>query len=287
MTALNLVESPTITTETVMVSSEQARKWLEYNHGPNRKIATMKVLQFQSDMESGRWVFDAAPLRFDDKDLVIDGQHRLTALANCPDGTVIPFLVVRGLPTETQLVMDQGQVRTVAQQLDIKGVRNSAIVAAATRLYLDWTRARLFRSTSRSGATTRSESIEWAMDHSDLFEALFDTDFRHVDAPASVTGAFGLAVLQIAPERAKEFFRLLSTGAGMNEGHPILALDRRLRNIRRHGQKVSSREMLFYFIKAWNAWVTNTPLAKLQISRYGVTEELFPVLLPVRDTQAA
>jgi hypothetical protein len=96
-----------------------------------------------------------------------------------------------------------------------------------------------------------------------------------------VVGAFTLAILQISPARANKFISRLVSGASLAEGDPILALDRRLRNIRRSGVRVSQREYLAYFIKAWNAWVMGDRLQKLQLS--SLTEDNFPELLSVID----
>lgn len=269
-----------ITIEMVYISSATAQKWLEDYRGPNRRINENQVMKFQTDMEAGRWHFEGAPIKISKTGKLLDGQHRLTALANTVPGMEIPFLVVRGLEDESQLYMDIGQIRTAGQQLGLKGVVGGTLYAAVAKLYLEWTRGRLFRSTSR-GSTSKAEQTEWVLDHQDMLARLSETGFQQVDAPPSVVGAFTLAVLQIHPARAVKFIRSLITGTGLDEGDPILALDRRLRNIRRSGVKVSQREYLAYFIKAWNAWVMGDRLQKLQLAQ--LTEENFPEILAVTD----
>lgn len=123
----------------------------------------------------------------------------------------------------------------------------------------------------------------WALEHPELFEQVFATDVMSVDCPASVAVAFALYTMQFAPARTARFINQLGSGIGMVEGNPILALDRRLRNIRRSGQKISQREYLAYFIKAWNAWVSNSSLQKIQLGAGGLTAESFPVAMRVRD----
>lgn len=274
-----------VTSEIVELTPTEASEWLQKYQGPNRNLSSRKVLQYQADMEAGRWEFDASPIRFgfmNGKLRLLDGQHRLTALANSNLTYGLPFLVVRGLDNDAQLVMDQGQARTVGQQLGLRGVANSTVVASVTKFYLDWVNDRLFKSTQRSG-TTKPETTRWALEHQDLIEKLFDTAFLKVDAPPSVVGAFALATLQFAPARTVRFLNQLATGIGLQEGDPILALDRRLRNIRRTGVKVSQREYLAYFIKAWNAWVAGAQIQKLQLGR--ITEDTFPPLLQQSDTE--
>ena len=276
------VQLPDIESCVELVSSTQAACWLEEYRGPNRRISELQVLKFQSDMENGRWHFEAAPIKISKTGKLLDGQHRLTALANTIPEMELPFLVVRGLDDDSQLYMDQGQIRTVGQQLSLRGVSNSSVYAALSKLYLDWSRNRLFRSTTR-GCTSKPEITEWVLENQILLDKLRATDFQKIDAPSSVVGAFMLAAIQASPARAYRFLKQLNSGTGLHEGDPILALDRRLRNIRKNGQKVSSREYLAYFIKGWNAWVTGDRLSKLQLSP--LNEENFPELLVVVEPE--
>lgn len=276
-----VVKNPEIDIQVVMISSKTAAEWLEKYKGPNRRISELQVLKFQADMESGRWHFEGAPIKISKTGKLLDGQHRLTALANTVPEMELPFLVIRGLDDDAQLYMDQGQVRTCGQQLSLRGVSNSSLYAAASKLYLDWTRNRLFRSTTR-GCTSKPEIIEWVLENQPLLEKVSQTDFAKTDAPASVVGAFAMAILQASPARAYRFLKQLHAGTGLQEGDPILALDRRLRNIRKSGTRVSSREYLAMFIKAWNAWVMGDRLQKLQIPQ--LTEENFPELLTVVES---
>lgn len=269
-----------ITHEIVYLSSEDAARWLVHYQGPNRRISDTQVIRFQSDMESGRWHFEGAPLKISVTGKLQDGQHRLTALSNTVPSMTIPFLVVRGLPDDAQLYMDQGQIRTVGQQLSLRGVQNPGRYAAVVKLYLDWSRSRLFKSTR--AATSKPETTEWTLGHADLLAQLSETSYAQVDASPSTVGAFALAVLQMAPVRAFNFFQKLTSGVGLVEGDPILALDRRLRNIRRLGQSVSQRELLALLIKTWNSWVMGDRVVKIQLGT--LTEDNFPQLVHVTDT---
>lgn len=263
------------------ISSRQAAQWLETYKGPNRRLNEAQVLRYQADMESGRWHFEGAPIKISRTNKLLDGQHRLTALANTVPEMEVTFVVIRGLDDDAQLYMDQLLSRTVSQQLSLRGVPNSSVYASVGKLYLEWTRGRLFKSTSR-GSTSKPEVTEWVLEHRELLEKLSEISFQKVDAPTSVVGAFTLAVLQISPIRAHRFISQLVSGAGLHEGDPILALDRRLRNIRRSGVRVSQREYLAYFIKAWNAWVMGDRLQKIQLSQ--LSDDNFPELLTISDT---
>lgn len=264
-----------------VISTRKAAEWLERYKGPNRNTSDHKVLQFQSDMESGRWHFEGAPIRLGGfPERLLDGKHRLTALANTVPDLEFPFVVERGLDSESQMFMDQGQARTVSQQLSLRGISHASVYGAAAKLYLDWTRNRLFSSQTRS-STSKPEVTQWVLSNQPLLEQLASTNFGKIDAPQSVSGAFGLSVIQHSPVRAYRFINQLITGAGLSEGDPILALDRRLRNIRRSGVRVTQREYLAYFIKAWNAWAMGERLTRLQLT--ALNESNFPEIFRVAD----
>ena len=273
-----------ITHEVVTFTPLKAAQWLEeHAHDPNRRVSEAKVLEYRSDMVNRRWHFEGAPLRLSKSNKLQDGRHRLTALAGITDPTVeIPFLVVRGLGETAQLYMDQGQPRSVAQQLGLQGVSNGHLYSAIARLYINWTRGRLFTGNG-GGGTSKPEVTQWVLDHQELLHDAVTSGISQVDAPPSVVGAFALAVLQVNPEKGREFLAKLAAGAGLEEGDPILALDRRLRNIRRTGVMISQREYLGYFIRAWNAWLVGDTLAKM-VQRE-LTEATFPELLTVSESE--
>jgi len=266
---------PGVTHEVVYLSSEAAADWLDRYRGPNRRISEGQVLKYQADMEAGRWHFQGAPLVISSTDRLLDGQHRLLALSNAVPSITLPFLVVRGVPDAHQLVIDLHSSRTVAQQLSLRGVTRSSVYAASAKLYLEWTRGRLFKSSAR-GSTSKTEIVQWVLDNQPLLDRVAQTKFQQIDAPPSVVGAFALAILQISPDKAVEFFDRLASGVGWEDGDPLLALDRRLRNIRKSGIRLPHREFLALFIKAWNAWLLGDRMSKIQLGT--LTEESFPEL---------
>lgn len=264
------------TTSTMMVGAETAQRWLDTNKR-NRPISPVTVAKYMRDMKAGQWVFTADPVRFDIDGNLLDGQHRLTALAACEDVT-IPMLIVRGLPSAAQFKMDQGRKRTTDQQLAMKGVANSAAVAASVRLYIAWQEGLLFRDNKHLQLISSPQVESWIEDRPDDVE-LFGSLLSHIrgcDIAPSVGGAAAFRFMEIDREGCREFFRLLATGAGV-EGHPIVALDRRLARIRREGLKASQRDLLAFFVLAWNAWRDNRDMTKFQRPRGGAwTKDNFP-----------
>ena len=260
----------------VMVTPKMAERWLRSNTH-NRKVRQRTVAKYRADMEAGLWAMAADPIRFDYNGTLLDGQHRLLALAELPDVVTIPFLVVRGLPPESQGVMDQGSKRTPGDQLALAGVKNSNAVAAAVKKLLIWRGGVMFRDTKLQQIS--APQIEAWVDANASDVAFFNSIWsmiRQNDAPPSVAGAAAFAFADIDRDSCERFFTLLARGAG-GEGHPITTLDKRLQRNRREGLKMPDRDYLALFILAWNAWRGGKEMRKFQRPRGGRwSEDNFP-----------
>lgn len=262
----------------VMVDAATAARWLTRNRR-NRNLRQSVVQRYRLDMLEGRWTFAGDPIRFDSDGNLIDGQHRLTALSEL-EGISIPILVVRGLPNESQRVMDQGSKRTPGDQLGLLGIKDANCVAASVKQYLIWSEGFMFRDGKAASAAISSPRIEeWVQEnpvHLGQYQSFIGLT-KQTDAPPSVAGAAALQFVQIDPEAARTFFTLLARGAG-TEGHPIVTLDKRLQRCRRDGVKLPNRDYLSLFILAWNAWRDGRTMIKFQRPRGGRwSEENFPV----------
>jgi hypothetical protein len=236
------------------------------------------VNRYRNDMRAGRWSFTAEPIQFDKAGHLINGQHRMAALASLPATANIMFLVVRGLDIEAQMAMDQGRFRTAGTQLTMQGIKDGNVVAAGVRMYVEYKDGFLFRDNKAAAENVTTNVIErYVADHSDViaFMSKFIGDIKANDAPASVAYAAALIFAHRDADGAREFFHLMSHGAGTD--HPITVLDKRLQRHRREGIAISRRDELGLFIQAWNAWRKGHTLTRFQRARGGSwTETNFP-----------
>lgn len=112
-----------------------ATKWLE-NNFRNRPVKEDVVQAYARDMINGVWVPTHQGIAFNDRDELIDGQHRLLAIVM--SGLTIRMMVTFGLPSEipqkemtTMDAVDRGRTRSVADQLKIQhGFKNGGVIAS-------------------------------------------------------------------------------------------------------------------------------------------------------------
>ena len=124
-----------IRTVWMTIDPADAKKWLE-NNFVNRPVWDDVVLAYARDMFNGLWVSTHQGIAFNDKDALIDGQHRLLAIVL--SGVTIRMMVTFGLPSmiegremTTMDAVDRGRTRSVADQLTIQhGIKNGRITAS-------------------------------------------------------------------------------------------------------------------------------------------------------------
>lgn len=274
------LSSKLIQTDMVTVSVATARKWLT-TQVRNRQVQVHSMLSYREDMKAGRWTFDAMPIRFDRDGQLIDGQNRLTALSGLePEDFALVFMVVRGLDADTQLVMDQGARRTAGQQLGLTGQANGNVVAAGTRMYLNWTRGNLF--SPRWGAApmvTNAEIISWVKNNPILSELASSHvhRVRQIGMRPSVGLGFAIRMGSGLKDEVTEFYREMDDMSNLPSDSPTLTFSKRLNRVRTDaGLKLSDIDQLGFLVRTWNNWVNGRPASRLQRPTGGWNEENFP-----------
>lgn len=117
------------------VTPARAKEWLE-NNFVNRPLVEDVVISYARDMVNGEWVETHQGLAFNDKDELIDGQHRLHSIVR--SGVTVRMMVTFGLPSTiegkemtTMDAVDRGRTRSVADQLKIQhGLKGGSAIAS-------------------------------------------------------------------------------------------------------------------------------------------------------------
>jgi hypothetical protein len=178
-----------------------AEKWLA-NNFRNRPIRQDVVKAFARDMINGVWVQTHQGIAFNDKDDLIDGQHRLSAIVL--SGVTVRMMVTFGLPSQiagkemtTMDAVDRGATRSVADQLTIQhGFKNGSITASicaaiASICYGERTR-RLSVGQTLEVFRTFEHAITWIIAHKSKERGIRST---------GVAAGFAFAIASESPSR--------------------------------------------------------------------------------------
>lgn len=136
-----------------LITPAVARNWLKSNIS-NRKLRPGVVETLRAAWDRGEWQLCHQGIAFAPNGRLLDGQHRLTMIAQLEEPSQVPMNVTRGVSEETFMVIDQGYKRTAS---DVLGVGESFV--SVGRLF-----ARIVNGSSTHGLTIGyvAPYIEWA-----------------------------------------------------------------------------------------------------------------------------
>jgi hypothetical protein len=110
--------------EYVMMSPAEAERLLR-NNSINRKMRPVYVNYLVKQIEAGNWVPTTSAIGIRDDGTLVNGQHRLAAIAR--SGKTLPVLFVKGVDEKAFMVEDRGIIRTMS---DVTGLNNDIIADA-------------------------------------------------------------------------------------------------------------------------------------------------------------
>jgi hypothetical protein len=232
---------------TERVTPKRAQEWLDRSHDlPQRTLSRHRIDRLTHAILSGQWQLTHQPVALDPSGRVLDGQHRLTAIAEAgqqdPDIEVEIMVAWEAAP-ETFGVIDTGAARTTSDSLKIAGYSDTNHLAASTRALI------AYRATV--GTTDSFERAARALTTVDVMRYLDDSERAARARQAVQLGArIGMAVGRIGtrgalataimiasedahegrsalgPDSMFEFFERLADGAMLSSDSPILSLRR-------------------------------------------------------------
>ncbi len=276
----------TVDAEITRVTPKQAREWLESND-VNRPIRNQIVQAYRRDMEHGRWEFTGEAVKISRTGRLLDGQHRLTALAEAKGVRGVSMLVVQGLPDETQAMMDQGVARRISDAIALSGgsVKNVALAASITRWQtLSPEITTNMHHSSLRGKVTTAEALSTFKANPDIVEAAERAQHYRPALPCSPTaiGYTWLHINRANPEACTEFFEGMADMEWAWPQDPRKAALRRLQAMSRDGEIKTTLEtgvmVISVLTRSWNAWrkeeKVETILAR---SRQGAIPPMTPI----------
>ncbi len=252
-----------------------ATEWLE-TRGNNRKVSQSRVDLYAKDMKEGRWVFNGAPIQFDEDGKLLNGQHRLWAIIEA--GFTMDAIVQWGIPREAQATIDAGQKWQLHDLLYMDGECNTHVLQATLRwLYRDETGSLL-----NSQGISNSQAKELLERHPGVRRSVqFVVGHKSTMAP-SAAAYLHYKVSQLDEDKANEFFARLSDGVGLQETDPVYRLRERYAAFMGKGRMHKS-EALAIAIIAWNYYYKGKELRQLRWVSSGTQAQPFPIIEGLPD----
>lgn len=247
------------------------------NNSHNRNIRKRKVDAYARDMKAGKWHNNGETVKIATDGTLIDGQHRLLAIVM--SGVTVPMVVVSGLDMEVQSTIDTGAKRNFGDQLHLDGKKSGMLLAAIARRGVMLEQGQMYLGGEIQ--PTENEMREFIDKAPELLDRCVEVastmrnDLNRVTP--SVAGFAYLMFYAIEPSDAERFMSALSSGVGLDNGSPILALRRKFIRDAATGGPVNANEQLAYMIVGWNLWRENKSVTKIQGPKGGFVKGKMPV----------
>lgn len=242
----------------------------------NRTLTPRAKDQMRGAMERGEWRLSPDAIHVSDEGRLFNGQKRLTAVLE--SGVKCPFIVLIGGDQHDQEITDTGQKRIFAHMLQLRGEKNTNLLAAATASV--WAYENIGIPLAYKGLASRAPTIPQLFEALDRHPLLRDVTSRRrgvVGIPPGLYVALCYLMLRADEEDANFFYERLADGVELKPGSPILTLRNRLMNeAQKEGHGLNSKVIAAFVVRAWNAWVAGEQLTKLQWKAGGARPNRFP-----------
>lgn len=219
----------------------------------NRKVKYLKVDQYVRDMNNGHFVCDQV-LIFDWYGQLIDGQHRTEAFIKS-DAPTITWPVVRGADPDSQIVIDINTKRSLTDQLFMQEVRNAALVVSTVNNII---RIKENRMAKARRTFSPFDQLEVIAEHPEIRSSIdmFLWGQRNNMTPlmqSSLTTGHWLIAQENGLEEADAFIARVMTLQGEDAGSPVLALNRKVSQLRGRDTRRNGRAEIRMLVETWNA----------------------------------
>jgi hypothetical protein len=258
--------APTVRTEIVDVTPDMAAQLLAQTVTSNRTLRDRWVDTYASEMAAGRWMLTGETIKLDTEGNVIDGQHRLWAIAK--SGVTVPTIIVYGLDHSVIRVIDTAIRRSAADSLRFAGFDLPYVEATASvaRLAILYETDQLKNMSRASRPVSHLAIVEWVERWGELAQdsVRFAYTFRSRIAPVTPSPlAFAHFYLsQLDVMEAEKFWAGIANLATEGKHDPRQTL---LRSLVSDESKGNQGAMIGRTFTTWNAWRDDQRLTALPV----------------------
>lgn len=256
--------------EVVTLTPVLAALLIDINSG-NRQIGNFNAEQIKTDILNGRFEFNGESIVISDSGILLDGQHRCHAVIETR--TSIPAVLVFGPKVSARFTIDIGRPKSAANFLKMKGYTDSASLAAAVALIIQYNKTGTipinFQRATKTEVVTAVDELRGVQASIDAVQSSAKMRLGSRSILGFCHYVFKKRAGIVA---ADEFINKLIDGDGLRKGDPIYHCRKRLIEMDSNARANSRCELIF---RGWNAWrsgATVNPDKGIRLS--GITPKL-------------
>lgn len=243
-----------IQVEVELMGPETARELLSKNFR-NRPLREKRIKKLAEAIKRGEWVLNGETVKIADSGCLIDGQHRLEAIVRSK--TIVPVLVVRGLPESVMSTIDVGAVRSAGDALGILGdARGRSVAGVAKWVWRIEKGPKWIRSME---TPTIDQVLKVVRDHQHIQRGARLAGVKDLRTSVGHAGMLGALYAIVGDEygaECEEFLEQLGSGLGFqSDSDPVLRLRSTMMGWKSRRKKAPYWQVWTVVVKAWNAYL--------------------------------
>lgn len=262
--------------EILVISPEMAGDWLEKNTH-NRTQSPYWVRSLSDRIKRGEWVYNGESIKFNRHGVLIDGQHRLSAVIE--SNTPIRSVVVWGAPDNAFETIDIGKRRTISDSLSLFGEHNTNVLGAALSWQWRYENNLMAYRMSMGKRPTTHQVMEVLAQHPGLRESVRKAEGIKSLITTALCAFLHYQFAQRDEDKAREFFESLLTGNNLENDNPVYRLRERIIKDKIGKASLPKEEIAALTIKAWNSFQAGKKMYQLRV----LNDEAFPIIEPDID----
>lgn len=245
----------------ITVTPEEAKEIIEQSDKifHNRRSSQRTVNAYKTDIDNNRWKVNGESLKFREDGALVDGRHRLLAVAQ--GDKPMEFLFVANLEKGVEDTLDIGMLRSLESAFAFHGIDYEKGAGAVIKYKLTLDKGVRFQHTSTTASGfTRQELVQEFLDnvdeynHATAYAADINKQSRHTLTKTEVGSLYVYLTktMGIDPSVVEKFFlNLVSTPRNSNNIY-ARAMER---FDDRKVYKTGRTPRLNEFIRCWNSYV--------------------------------
>lgn len=246
----------------------------------NRRLDANIVLSYADMMIKGKWKPNGDAIRFSNSRVLLDGQHRLSAIVKSRKPQNI--IIVSELEDEVFGTIDQQKTRTAGDILGRENIKNSNYISAIITKYFGL-KSRSYVSKSGAGLhnikKTKIDILEEYKEYSDLYNEIFEIARKcnskiKLQQNSTIGGYIAYLVKEKKHklEKVKSFFEQLYFGVDV-ENETINVLRDKLTQDAMSKYKMTDKMKHAMIVKTWNSYIKGSVLKRIT---FDVEKEIMP-----------
>jgi hypothetical protein len=233
-------------------------------------------------MKSGNWKVDGSSIRFDKNGILLDGQNRLLACIKANKS--FRTLVIRGLDSNSQSVMDTGVARKFSDILKLEGEVNTTEIASGIGVI----HCVINGYKTNTSSISNSEKLFFLDNHPEIRVSASRSssickypELKGIISKGQIVGLhylFNLAgEAQGQPGAADLFFEALANNPKyVGDRAPFHAVRTWILKYSKNASQLYPRDRTAVIIKSWNAWMSGRPMVQMKWTSGGPKAEEYP-----------